>query len=131
MADPFLKPCPFCGGKAVFEEGEMFNFTVSCVENDGSVECVAHQAMTEYKTKWEAARAWNTRVPLLPKEISEMIVQAIKERGLSNADAAIADVMAAAVVTDPRIKDLAAWIGRQKSLYINRERRALLEEILK
>lgn len=58
-----LKPCPFCGAAADFEEiaGKAHSgvdFSVGCF-TDG---CFGYQSYLKLPTKGEAADAWNTRV---------------------------------------------------------------------
>ncbi len=57
-----LLPCPFCGGRATFEEvkhGDVSNWTVGCEDADG--ECYGYQSLTSFARKAEAANAWNSR----------------------------------------------------------------------
>ena len=66
MATPELKPCPFCGGPAGFEEctPEQFPHTTWSVgcrnENE---DCIATQMIASFSRKEEAAKAWNQRHP--------------------------------------------------------------------
>lgn len=55
-----LKPCPFCGGKAVLEEQDMhvLPFLVKC----GNDKCLVYAATYNKFTKKEAIEAWNRRV---------------------------------------------------------------------
>ena len=53
-----LKPCPFCGQKAVYDIKGQEESTYS----DVSVICLCCQSRSDfYKTKIEAAKAWNKR----------------------------------------------------------------------
>lgn len=73
-----LALCPFCGGKASFEQVEpkMYGnarWTVGCNEREnatgikghdeaaGAILCYAYQSLTTFATKREAAEAWNRR----------------------------------------------------------------------
>lgn len=51
-----LKPCPFCGGKAILVEFEYSKETFVRCENRCCEQCIIHQ------TKAEAIEAWNRRV---------------------------------------------------------------------
>ena len=61
MKKPYLKPCPFCGGKASLfsckQPDDSITYEVDC-ENDGC-ECSACTAM--HDTPEEAAAVWNKR----------------------------------------------------------------------
>ena len=61
MKKPYLKPCPFCGGKASLfsckQPDGSITYEVDC-ENDGC-ECSACTAM--HDTPEEAAAVWNKR----------------------------------------------------------------------
>lgn len=51
--EPELKPCPFCGGKAVF-----LNEKTICCEN---INCPIEPTLFSHNSKIENATAWNTR----------------------------------------------------------------------
>lgn len=54
-----LKPCPFCGGKAYFEDpGETDDYGVSC-EKCGAFVIFGNDGCTQ--SKKEAAAGWNKR----------------------------------------------------------------------
>lgn len=59
MPDPKLKPCPFCGGPAVYRNGshpwEAPQWSAGCIEG--------HATSTDMGTKDEAAEWWNRRAP--------------------------------------------------------------------
>ena len=65
--DYFLKPCPFCGGPADFEECAQGSSTgvYSCTWSVGcqnqNEDCIAYQLLAHYNRKSEAAEAWNKR----------------------------------------------------------------------
>ena len=57
MDKPELKPCPFCGGKAIFTSIETNYFATRCF-----VICDnCHASSKRCKNKEEAAEAWNRR----------------------------------------------------------------------
>ena len=66
--DPPLLPCPFCGGKAKFEETPAVMsphpkaaiWGVCC--DNAEVDCIGYLMRATYTLKKEAAKAWNTRV---------------------------------------------------------------------
>ena len=70
MKKPYLKPCPFCGGKASLfsfkQPDDSITYEVDC-ENDGC-ECSACTAM--HDTPEEAAAVWNKR-PYVPDDSDE------------------------------------------------------------
>lgn len=69
MVHSELKGCPFCGGKAGFEEvnlGEYISYTVGC--HNENVDCIGTMMITTYDTKRNAAAAWNKRAPILIEE---------------------------------------------------------------
>ena len=56
-----LKPCPFCGGKAVFALGEKYR--KEHIQESDWIECSSCGAETAYfDSRKEAAEAWNRRV---------------------------------------------------------------------
>ena len=60
MSDIHLKPCPFCGGKADFDERQYNDVTDYCVW------CVTPECDCFVRTVWcatkeEAAEMWNRR----------------------------------------------------------------------
>jgi len=64
----FLKPCPFCGGKADFVRSWLPSreYSVTCTAVDDCMGINSEQDEQggfdcEFKTKQEAADAWNTR----------------------------------------------------------------------
>lgn len=67
MADPKLLPCPFCNGRATFEEipqkgdrDQRIFWSVGCANED--VSCIGTQMIAMYDTKKLAAEEWNTRM---------------------------------------------------------------------
>lgn len=70
MPEFVLKPCPFCGGPADFEECAQSSSTAvtSCTwsvgcQNDKE-DCIGYQLMASFNRKSEAAEAWNKRAPV-------------------------------------------------------------------
>jgi hypothetical protein len=68
-----LKPCPFCGEKAYFDEMGRASIVPVCAKG----KCLGRSISYCYSTRENAARAWNTRhqpVPLLDKlnELAEL-----------------------------------------------------------
>lgn len=71
-----LKPCPFCGGEAVFEmiEGrsraEEIRWSVGCNGDvpEDQPNCIGYQSMATYARKTDAAQAWNKRAAILLDE---------------------------------------------------------------
>ena len=63
MAD--LLPCPFCGGRADFEQitdsGTFATWSVGCQSSES--DCIGYQMLAHYNRKCEAAEAWNKRAP--------------------------------------------------------------------
>ena len=60
---PPLKPCPFCGGNASYEEFEG-SWSVGCEDVDSNgikVVCIGFQSLTTFARKIDAATAWNRR----------------------------------------------------------------------
>lgn len=57
-----LLPCPFCGGKAEYNEGRRGDDSVWIY-----IACADCEAMAPYPT--ESSEAWNTRADLRPSEI--------------------------------------------------------------
>ena len=61
MKTPFLKPCPFCGGKAsmfcVEQPDGTLTYEVDCENKD----CDVSACTMLYPTKHEAADVWNRR----------------------------------------------------------------------
>lgn len=60
-----LKPCPFCGGKAIlrkYTDGRISSFTVRC-ENMCVVTCSRRDAKVRWRPtlKREAVETWNRR----------------------------------------------------------------------
>ena len=53
-----LKPCPFCGGEAVYDKDIAGYFFVCCPSD----ECNTQVASYHYPSLEEAINAWNTRV---------------------------------------------------------------------
>lgn len=49
-----LKPCPFCGGRAVLSGCEDWQWTVNCIECDSMI--------GDYETEREAIENWNLRI---------------------------------------------------------------------
>lgn len=71
MSEYFLKPCPFCGGPAAFEEVDNKGYvawSVGCradqIDPDGD-ECIAQQFLMTFTRKTEAAQAWNKRTTII------------------------------------------------------------------
>ena len=61
MSDIKLKPCPFCGGKAIFGLGEELRKKYQ--RNDDWVKCSWCGSETAcYDTPEKAAEAWNRRM---------------------------------------------------------------------
>lgn len=64
-ANTQLKPCPFCGGKAVYESVlvdravDENRWGVGCSQE----ECIGFQWMQTFPRKRDAAAAWNRRAP--------------------------------------------------------------------
>jgi ssDNA-binding Zn-finger/Zn-ribbon topoisomerase 1 len=59
-SSPALKPCPFCGGEAEYDEPMPGEFLVGChAKND----CAVYTVAGPCKTLAEAAEAWNKRAP--------------------------------------------------------------------
>lgn len=61
-----LKPCPFCGGQALFAKVETMYaraFAVVCegAETDDYDQCYASRSDSWHETKKEAADQWNRR----------------------------------------------------------------------
>lgn len=57
---PELKPCPFCGGEADYEEADLAGDSrksVGCHNED----CYGYQSVATHATYGEAAKAWNKR----------------------------------------------------------------------
>ena len=53
-----LKPCPFCGGAAVMQEGtSKENYKACC----GDLACIGSHIYKWHPTKEKAAEAWNRR----------------------------------------------------------------------
>ena len=61
-----LKPCPFCGGKAIIEyesqnvgyADDFVGYSVHCSNN----QCIGHNMFTVYASRAEAIAAWNRRM---------------------------------------------------------------------
>lgn len=56
-----LKPCPWCGGCASFEQLENTRWSVGCLDIDG--DCMGFQSLQTFATKAEASATWNRRAP--------------------------------------------------------------------
>ena len=60
-----LKPCPFCGGKAIYTDnynGDGTGHSVYC-DNCGAGGAIITGASPELILKLKAIEAWNTRTP--------------------------------------------------------------------
>ncbi len=71
---PALKPCPFCGGEAIYRDGDLAR-RVTCKK------CVADIYRDEWALTYErnpsAIESWNTRAPTeLEKKLVEALWQA-------------------------------------------------------
>ena len=62
--EPSLLPCPFCGSSEIYFEGS--TDCANCV----TYSCGTCGVHSNFGTKAEALRAWNTRAPL-PSEVSQ------------------------------------------------------------
>lgn len=60
MATPDLKPCPFCGGKAVIQTNNRGLWIVGCVDDFMCMGNINHIAMIHI-TEEQAVEAWNRR----------------------------------------------------------------------
>lgn len=54
-----IKPCPFCGGKAIFKETAGYWCDVICEKCGAMIRCVLNNC--DYSSKYEAIEAWNRR----------------------------------------------------------------------
>jgi len=82
-----LKPCPFCGGEARFEEcdgvikGDI-RWSVGCHLDEGG-HCHGYQSLNTYATKAEAFKAWNTRTEYEAlKAVAEKMAEALDFYGI-------------------------------------------------
>lgn len=83
--DKGLKPCPFCGGKAIIQEHEAHEHSNWLVEATGlpkhvsaswSVECVVCSCGMIFDTEAEAIAAWNRRLsPVLSAEDAALVAR--------------------------------------------------------
>ena len=77
-----LKPCPFCGGMNLYYAEGRF-YAVECADCGGKV-------VGAYRTKEEAAEAWNTRAKVKESDMSTQSTDAddvskkIRETDMSN-----------------------------------------------
>jgi hypothetical protein len=60
MKTPDLKPCPFCGGKAVTETNNRGWWIVGCVDDYMCMGNINHIAML-HVTEEQAVETWNRR----------------------------------------------------------------------
>ena len=59
MSETALKPCPFCGGKAVSIEHWNFGAYVTCIQ---CTKCAISTQPIPSERKGKATRRWNRRV---------------------------------------------------------------------
>lgn len=60
-----LKPCPFCGGKAIIARTKKTlrnQYAVSCVNSRCIAERLSNPFVMHFLTETEAIEAWNRRV---------------------------------------------------------------------
>lgn len=60
MAQLELKPCPFCGGKAIIMQDNEGFFWIGCNDEYMCIGNINHGAMI-FTTEQTAAKAWNRR----------------------------------------------------------------------
>ena len=85
MSEYHLKPCPFCGGPADFEQVERLGidtWSVGCraTKDDDPDECIAQQFLMTFTRKVEAAAAWNKRATIIdqpPAPKIDLMVEAV------------------------------------------------------
>lgn len=65
MSKEILKPCPFCGGKAVIDLDIYEDYSSEdgcCIEKEQySAGCTECGITTRYTSKWDAIERWNER----------------------------------------------------------------------
>lgn len=64
MTNVDLKPCPFCGGAARVDHGEIPRTGVNVWKigcGNEEVDCIATEMVSSYSRRAEAAAAWNKR----------------------------------------------------------------------
>lgn len=102
-----LLPCPFCGGKADFEEvaaaptvkSGSGSWSVGCHEDDDDKYgmCFGYHSFTQFATKREAAQAWNRRAHAV--ECADLLGEAL--RAVKNASDALCYCLAVLPADDP------------------------------
>jgi Lar family restriction alleviation protein len=75
---PDLLPCPFCGGKAVYQDDTRVGFTnFSGLGNIQCDECRRSDGFV-YKERDAAAKSWNTRANLAPDPLGAVKVRPLE-----------------------------------------------------